>query len=547
MIPSGFVQELRGSCEWEVVFYIETVGAFSDSITSTGWHFPWFAAFKPMLESVGAVRQKLQPVYGRTSLAKVEITVSDRSEWKEMLSMAYVKNQLAEIWIGPKGANYHDFYKYFTGIIINYKINDDKVTFTMEDDLYLSKERIPEVNDTNTQTLTYSQQNPYDIISNIIGTQLSVSSDHIDSTSIESERDTWFLGWVFHRVITNPVTAKILLDELQEETHSFIYTDGDKYKIKAFAPRTPGQSLYEITNNQIAEGSLSLDARMDDNFFNRCEVYYDYDESGGGQEENYESLVDADDTTSQSNWGETSTKIIKSKWLRTYAWTQPSNITGVTVYHASKINGAGDGTLTYNSAAQTLSWTAPGDGGAGDTVEVDRDGRYQLFATGSETKYVRVVVTTASLPAGNQTDTITLTATGASIYANSIAHHYVARYSTPQSEIGFDLPMVDAIFQDDFLKPSNLVEITTDRVATKGEKEWENEVVLLLSAKMEFGKRKMSLEGIQTGFRRKYGFIGPTTMTNDYDSATTAEKEYAFIADTSNYLGASNADSYYIW
>jgi len=250
MLSSGFIQELRGSCEWEIIFYIETVGAFSDSITSTGWHFPWFAAFKPMLQTVGSVRQKLQPVYGRTSLAKVEITVSDRSEWKEMISMAYVKNQLAEIWIGPKGANYHDFYKFFTGIIINYKINDDKVTFVMEDDLYLSKERIPETNDTNTQSLIYSQQNPYDVISNIIGTQIGVSSDHIDSTAIETERDTWFLGWVFHRVITNPVTAKILLDELQEETHSFIYTDGDKYRIKAFAPRTPGQTLYEITNDQ---------------------------------------------------------------------------------------------------------------------------------------------------------------------------------------------------------------------------------------------------------------------------------------------------------
>jgi len=385
------------------------------------------------------------------------------------------------------------------------------------------------------------------VISNIIGTQIGVSSDHIDSTAIETERDTWFLGWVFHRVITNPVTAKILLDELQEETHSFIYTDGDKYKVKAFAPRTPGQTLYEITNDQIIGGSLSLDARMDDNFYNRCEVYYDYDESGGNEEEDYESIVDANDTTSQSNWGETSTKVVKSKWLRTYAWTQPSNITGVTVYHASKTNGAGDGTLTFNVAGQTLSWKAPGDGVAGSTVEVDRDGKYQLFATGSETKYIRVVVTTADLPAGNQTDTITLSATGASIYANSIAHHYVARYSTPQGEAGFDLGLSDAIFQDEFLKPSNLVKVTTNRVATKGEPEWDNEVLLLLSAKMDFGKRKMTVEGLQTGFRRKYAFIGPTTMVNDYDSATSADKEYAFIADTSNQLGTDNESAYYVW
>lgn len=59
-------------------------------------------------------------------------------------------------------------------------------------------------------------------------------------------------------------------------------------------------------------------------------------------------------------------------------------------------------------------------------------------------------------------------------------------------------------------------------------------------------KDKVSIEVIQTKMYRRYGFIAPAG-TLDYDSATAAQKEYAFIGDANNKVGAALVDGYYIW
>jgi len=177
-------------------------------------------------------------------------------------------------------------------------------------------------------------------------------------------------------------------------------------------------------------------------------------------------------------------------------------------------------------------------------VTVNKDGRFQLFGN-TTTKYIRVVVTYASLPVGDQSDTLAISALPGSQLATVLATHWVVRYRDPQAELSFNLDLADAIHLDAFIKVSDIVKISSERIITKGRPKWNEEKIFLTSVRPDFQKKRMQVTGLQTSFKKKYGFIG--TQVNDWDAATDAEKEYAYIGDALNQLGAANTDGFYIW
>jgi hypothetical protein len=322
--------------------------------------------------------------------------------------------------------------------------------------------------------------------------------------------------------------------------------DSDKITMGVFAPPAPGSSPLSISDEWVRK-TLKTKGAMVDNFFNQCVVYWDYDESGGDDEDNFDQVVIVNDATSQaaSNWGEIARKEIKSKWIRSRTIGQPSNITGCVVYHVNLKNDSGNGTLAYNSTNETLTWTSPGDT-AGAAVTVDRDGKFQLFS-GTTTKYIRVVVTQASLPGSDQNDTLAITLLSGSNYATALATHWVVRYANPQAEIMFQLPIAEAIHEGNLLRVSDIVEITSDQIITKGEPGWTSQSIFLLSTDPDFKKRSMTVSGLHTSFDRRYGFISPSGHTDDYDAADSDEREYAFVSDGNDQVGTANDPGYYIW
>lgn len=82
--------------------------------------------------------------------------------------------------------------------------------------------------------------------------------------------------------------------------------------------------------------------------------------------------------------------------------SQPVNVTGVTVQHASADCTAGLGTLAFLVAGTTLAWTPQG-GAAGAPVNVGAGGNFTLEGGGGG-KSIRVTVVAALLPVGNQND-----------------------------------------------------------------------------------------------------------------------------------------------
>ena len=69
---------------------------------------------------------------------------------------------------------------------------------------------------------------------------------------------------------------------------------------------------------------------------------------------------------------------------------------------------------------------------------------------------------------------------------------------------------------------------------------------MLTSVRPDMGKGVVYLEAIEARMYRKGAFISPASHTADWDAATAAEKEYAFIGNASNQLGAALTDGFYI-
>jgi hypothetical protein len=504
----------------------------------------------PILSRVSGLLHKLQPAYGKSNIASISVDLIDRSEWGPMVAGNYIKNRRATVRLLPRrsGPGADDwYYEFFTGLVIDYSIKDEVLTIEIRDDLYVAKDKVPEENDTNTQTLCLQNMNPVDIKKLLIETYGGVPSARIDSAQFTAEKGKWFQGWAFDRVLIRPIAIKTLIDELDDQTFSYVFSDGDKITTTSFVPPSPGTTIKELSGGFEKKGTLSVSGMMEDNFFNRCVVYYDYDESGSDNEGNYDSLAMYANVASQGSdqWDEVATKIVKSKWIRSFSIAQPSNITGCVIYNCNPRNGAGSGTLAWNAAAAALTWTAPG-GSAGAAVKCDKNGKYQLFSSDT-TKYIRVMVTAADLPGGNQSDSLTITQLDGPSIANSLASRWVARYADPQAEIDFSLDLSDAWHNDKLMRVSDIAEVTHDSIVTKGKNGWQAERIFLTSVRPDIEKKEVKISGILTGFKRRYGFIGPASLTVDYDAASEAEREYAFVGDDANMVGSDNEDGYNIY
>ncbi|MBI5599656.1 MAG: hypothetical protein HY890_07970 [Deltaproteobacteria bacterium] len=546
-LTTAFLNELKKNSNQPNVI-IEV--ALDSGTLKWGYSTGGFTDVLPILKSVSSLQNKLDTESGYSTRGQLTLVITGRDNFKTLIKDNYLKNRRIARKDGfvISGFAYSDYAQTFTGRILDWTRKGDELTITIGDDLAIdAKKKIPVENATKTQYLDYRNMNPVDIMQNILKTQLGISASLVDDTQFDGEQGNWLNGWVFDRVLTKPEEANKYLNELQLETNSFIIHDGEKITYKVFAPPLPGQTIEEWTDayNLLRE-SFSIESGYKDNFFNRVVLYYDYDESGNDKPENFETIAIAADAASQgaSQWAEIKTKEIKSRWIRTRTFTQPTNITGAVLYHVSVANGAGSGTLTFNYANNTLKWTAPG-GAIGAAITLSNDGLYQVYDA-DQTKYARVIVTKASLPVTNQSDTITLSALNGAAYAAAIAQKILSRYRDPSATVGFDIDINGVAYNSVFIKPTDLKDLTTDEACNKGSNTWSKERMLLTLVRPDYQASKVHVEALQTKMYRRYGFIAPAGYP-DYPSASASQKERAFIGNSANKVNGGTEDGYYIW
>ena len=498
------------------------------------------------LKSVASLQNRIDPKSGYSTRGQLTAVISGRENFVSLLAGERLKNRRAvrkDGFLSP-GFSFLDYAATFTGKILDWSRKGDDLTIVIADDLKEASAKIPEENAEKTQYIDYRGMNPVDIMADILLEQLAIDPSLVDTGGFAAERDMWLSGWRFGRVLTEPREADQYLNELQVETNSFLVHDGEKITFKAFAPPAPWQEVEEWTDRNILEGSFSLKAGCRDNFYNRVVVYFDYDESGGDREDSYESAVIAIDAPSQdaSEWNETSTKVIKSRWMRSLGFSQSANISGVKAYHVSSANGTGSGALSFEGASASLRWAAPG-GAYGEPVSLKRDGRLQVFDA-DKNRYIRVIVTVSELPPANAVDAVDIENLRGDTYASALASKLLNRYRDPVATVSFDIDMNGMAFGGRFIRPADLKDLSTSEASTLGNESWSMRRLMLTSVRPDFSTHKVSIEAIETRMFRRYAFIAPAGHP-DYASASAKERAYGFVGAEGNTL--EGEDGYYIW
>jgi hypothetical protein len=509
----------------------------------------------PCLESSDSFQSEIDPKNGLSTMGSIKFTIKGSDNFLSIISGYHFKNRRVTKEEGFISNNFlrANYVETFSGVISDYKRNGETLTIIVADEMELLRKKAPTTTTGNTQFIDYSDSNPVDTMIDMIGTQAGVSGSRYNSAGFISERDLWYNGWKFQRVIVKTTEIKKYLAELQEETNSFIFHNGEKIDFKAFAPLPPGSVPKEFSDEyNLLQLRTSHSSGYKDFFFNKVELHYDYNESGDDKLESFENRVIEENTDSTTDMGETKTKIIKSKWIKSLTFTQPSNITGVTIYHLSYGNGISAGktghTVAFDNTAETLTWTAP-DGTTGDAVEIKEDGQYQVFDQQLK-KYIRVVVDYSALPGSNQSDAITITALSGSAYASIIAKRFLNRFAYPIPEIKGEVDMKDINNGGEMYKLVDTVNITSEKVSYFGVSELSAEPCMLLGISPDPSKQRFSFVAMPTKLNKRFGYIQPTSGAVDYRYASEFKRQYAFIGRTSDnkvYDGSVYVDGYYIF
>lgn len=500
----------------------------------------------PALKAVSALQNKIDVRSGYSTRGQFTAVICGRENFTGLIKDEYLKNRRVVRKEGfvALGFTWLDYIQTFSGKVIDWSRKGDELTVVVADDLKEASRKIPAESESRNGFIEYKAMNPADIMADIISARLGVDVSLIDLEAFASERDRWLGPWKFDRVLTEPMEANQFLNELQVESNSFIVHDGEKIGFRVFAPPPPGQTVDEWTDRSFLKDSFSVKSGYRDGFCNRVVVYYDYDESGGDREENFESAVIAVDAASQSasQWNETSTRTIKSKWIRSHTFTSQPGLDGVRVYHASRANGEGSGQLSFDMASMSLTWTAPG-GAAGEAVKLTRDGRYQVFDT-DKNRYVRVLVCSAELPATNAASTVEILALSGGNHAATLAGKLLSRYRDPVATVSFDVDINCMASGPGFIMPAEMKDVTTDEACSNGAQSWVKNRIMLTSVRPDFSSGRVTVEGVETRISRRYGFIAPVGLP-DYVEASSAQRAYGFICNASGFTGG--VDGYHIW
>lgn len=468
------------------------------------------------LSSPTSSQNKLDTEKGYSTRGNISFSIIGRDNFKPLVQNEYPKNRRVNRYDGFVGLAFSDYVKTFTGTIQGWTRKGDQLNFTVEDDVQKVTLKIPEANEAGTQSINYMNTNPVDIMLDILKTQLAIDASVVDTTQFEFERDLWRNAWVFHRVLREPIQANKLLNELQEQTFSYIFHDGQKVNYKADEPPTPNSVVLSFSDDDnLLENSINATSGYKSDFFNRIEVLYDYDESDDNETSNYETREIVIDIDSQSagEWDETKTKTIKSQWLRTFQWNQPVNITGIVqLYHASKDNGLSAGatgsSIAYTQSTNSITWTAP-DGTTGTPVVLESDGDYQVFDTNLN-KSIRIRVDVSALPVGDQSDTISITAGSGDIFASTLANKILSKYRDPVTSVSFNVSLNDINNGGALLQTTDTIKLTTDEAFDFGRDSWTDEQMLITSVRPDFKKGMVSISasqkraGNQAGLRKAF-------------------------------------------
>ena len=550
-LPANFQAELNKGINQPHI--IVEVTKTDSTLLKFGFTTGGFSDVNPALKKATSSQNRLDVNKSFATRGQARFTIGGRDNFKNLIRDEYLKTRIVSFKVGyiADGFAYSDYAEFYSGDISDWNRKGDNLTITVSDSLAAHGEiELPILADATllATALKYQNASPTDIIldmlllkadrtTDISGVEtLEIPVAQVDQANIIAQGDLWLSGVVFDRVLIEPTATNDLLNEIQREAGLFVFHNTEQIDCSVFAPLLPGVTVDTFTDTyNILKGSLTQNSGYMKGFYNRIVVYTDYNEEGGDNAGDFEFAAISADTNSQSssNWNEVSTKVIKAKWIRSRTFTQPSSVTGVTIYHMSRANAVGSTSLlTWTVATSTLQWTTTG-GAIGDAVEVTEDGRYELFDANNKA-HIHVIVVFSDLDASNQSDNITITSLAGDTYAQTLANRTLRRFSNPIATVKWNSDINEVNNGTVLRKPGDFINMTTDEAFEFGENTWVAENVMLTSIRPDYLKGVIAFEAIETRFsgssyQSKIGVISAGTPA-DYDAASDTEKEYGYIS-----------------
>ena len=133
----------------------------------------------------------------------------------------------------------------------------------------------------------------------------------------------------------------------------------------------------------------------------------------------------------------------------------------------------------------------------------------------------------------SKSDDITITELAGETYALTLATRLLNRYLDPVVTIKGEVDYRDIHDAGVMYSPTDIVNITTDEVSIYGKSLFSKEPCILIDIKPNDKTQKVSFEAMPTKLGIGGGYIAPAGFP-DYASATSEQKQYAFIGRASD-------------
>ena len=244
----------------------------------------------------------------------------------QMLRENYFKNLHASVRIGlyREDITEADLVYTFQGKVSGYRVGMEEVSISLKDATKDLSAKWPAGID-----VTKDGVHMVDVINTVLD-DVGIASRYINRGSLDTLKSTVgdgspaSINYVVYRdssppvasgdtTITEPETAKKVIGELLELLGSYMVSqeDGKIYVVEYDSSKASIGDPWTTSDDFVEDPIYNPDV---ENLINDTYVYFDWN-GDGTDAKDFSNLETSPDATSITNWGETDTRIIKSKWL----------------------------------------------------------------------------------------------------------------------------------------------------------------------------------------------------------------------------------------
>jgi len=494
-------------------------------------------AYRQYLINISGLSQKVNPEEGRASIGGITFELLDyNGNITTMLAgdSYYFHRKLTTVKAGYAGMLESDFLSIMVGWVTDIRMgkNGNSYIFTITDPqkwfqrkIFRGAEDTPVSISGNAINILLAvltstgdgTNGDYDWYAEENGLGLDVS--YIDVTSIESVRDFWYPGQsaFLDFTINERETARDWLErEIFKPLNLYPVVDGQgRFLIKPFKPPLPTTGATTTINEDSIIGLPTWDMNLGA-VINEVEWHYNYD----SVDDEYDSIDYYIDTDSLTNRGPGSKSIvIKSRGLAAYSDLIKRSKNRI-------FNRFATPPLKITCNTFFSKWTAE----AGDIVNFSHAQLPDLANAQRGLSGILMEVTNRSIDWNRGRVKLELLQTGFSKSEYQIISPTMTITSVV-SRTDFFVSTTDAAKYENFTDPE--VQVCDSRMRQKVAN------ITLTSVNSTTGLIQCDDPGLDLA-------AGYIVLFADYDNATAEQQNYGYIADSSDYLGASNDSAHLI-